>query len=903
MISLSGKGAAFGLALGLVLPLASLTAQTNPQPTPPKSAEDETVVLGEFVVKGVRASLIGAQEIKQQSNQFVDSIVAQDIGKLPDNSVADALQHVAGIQVSRDSGEVGTVLIRGLPNLGTTLNGHEIFTGTGRGVALGDIGAELVAGVDVYKTSTPDQIEGGIAGLIDIRLHRPFDFKGLELAAGVRGVEGKNADKLSYNGNALFSNRWKLSGGGELGILFGSSYDRRHYVDQTIFNFLFEPDFYTVVGQATRQTIELPVTQGSLIIPGDRRRASHNLALQWRPNKELEIYSDFLFNNYRNEHSVNFLIGFPRFGAQPYQSATVYPGTTVGHQTVSTNNFHLTSTQAFRDRTDGYQGVLGAKWSHDSFKVNTEVVYNWSSFKNRGVIVDTQFNPATPATFYFNMNNDGMADLKITGADVTDPKNYYLWGLFDNHGYQTAKETAWKADGQFTLNDGFIRNVKAGIRATSRTSKSRNTSVNDIAPADGRGTRQISTIPGFAKVSAKGDFKEYNTPAWNGGDPEFLLNSVSTIRTLFGRPLSDPNFNPASAFDNKETSLAGYLQAGYKADLGGLPLDGLFGFRVVNTKSDMTGFRDDGTALKTNETQNDILPVVNGRLKLEDNLFARFSIGRTITRPNFGDINPSLSTNRATTTGGAVGTGSGGNPDLKTVRSDNYDVSLEYYFAKESFVSLAGFYRSIDGYVQTFASRETIDGSIYIITRPRNSGKGHLQGLEISYQHFPDFFPPALKGLGWQTNFTYTTGKADTADATSVTATNPVAKRIQRDYTQVAKFAYNLIGIYERGAFSARLAYNWRGKYTDTFDGPNSPAVNPVFSNINTPALRQIIVKPTSNLDLSASYAIGEHLTLTLDITNILNSRYQDYFLDQGLYPRDTRARDQTASVGLRYRY
>jgi outer membrane receptor protein involved in Fe transport len=122
-----------------------------------------------IIVTGVRASLRSAQQIKRNANQVVDSIVAEDIGKLPDNTVSDALQRVTGIQVQRGGGEASTVLIRGLPRIQSLVNGREVFTGTGRGVALADIPAELVAGIDVYKTTTPELIEGSISGLIDIR--------------------------------------------------------------------------------------------------------------------------------------------------------------------------------------------------------------------------------------------------------------------------------------------------------------------------------------------------------------------------------------------------------------------------------------------------------------------------------------------------------------------------------------------------------------------------------------------------------------------------------------------------------------------------------------------------------------------------------------------------------------
>ena len=180
----------------------------------------------DIIVTGVRASLASAQSIKRNASQIVDSIVAEDIGKLPDNTVADALQRVTGVQVTRGAGEAGTVLIRGLPNVATVLNGREAFTGVGRGFALQDIPAELIAGVDVYKTSTPDLVEGGVAGLIDVRLRRPFDFAGSQVAASGRAVYSDQSKKWGYIGSGLVSQRWD-TGIGEMGLLLAASYKKR----------------------------------------------------------------------------------------------------------------------------------------------------------------------------------------------------------------------------------------------------------------------------------------------------------------------------------------------------------------------------------------------------------------------------------------------------------------------------------------------------------------------------------------------------------------------------------------------------------------------------------------------------------------------------------------------------
>ena len=879
----------FVLLLGLNAAQAQSTPAahqpaTNPPSSAPPAPGEESVVLEEFVVTGVRASLMNAQEIKQNNVQFVDSIVAQDIGKLPDNTVAEALQRVPGIQVAHAAGEVSSVVIRGLPNFETTVDGHEIFTGTGRGVALQDLPAELVSAVDVYKSNAPDQIEGGIAGLIDIRLRRPLDFKGFKLAGGVRGIYGDNAGKNSYVGNFLVSNRWKTDNGGEFGALIAASYQRYRVEDQITFNFLYEPTDSTVTPGQTK--IQLPLTDGSQVTPNDRRRQAFNIALQWKPSHDLEFYSNILYTAYHNKHDVHFFIGFPRFGV--FQSAVLVPGTNVPRSLVSTNNFQLTSTQAFDDKTEGYQAVLGTKWSHDDLKLSTEYVYNWSSVKNRGVIVDTQFT--APATFRYDFDPAFSSNVTITGADVKNGNNYALWGLFDNHGYATSHQHAWRADGEFDTKQGFIDKLQGGVRVTQRAVRSRQTAQNDIPPAAGRGVTRTSTIAGFGSDTpdAKGSF---SSPNWFGGDPDFLRGRVDIIRPLFGQPVTDPNFFPGNSVTGDEKTYAAYAQLRYKADLGGAPLDGLMGVRVVKTKESLIGNNPDNSPANSSNDDTQALPIINGRLKLRDNLQLRASAGRAVTRPNFADLSPVVSLQGSTTTGGSFGTGTGGNPNLGSVKSNNYDLALEHYFAKASYVSIAAFYRTTDGYVQNFSSVETIGGQSYIVTRPRNSGKGHLDGIEAAYQHFFDFLPPALQGLGFQTNFTYIEGNQDVADDSPGA---PVGARARSPYAQVSKYNYNVVGIYEKGPFSARLAYNWRGKFVDTFGGPNAPGS----------PLRVITVKARGQLDFSASYGIGQGLSVTFDMTNILNDKYHDYFgPDESLFPRDARIYERTYALGLRYTY
>ncbi len=868
-------------ALSVLLGLSPALAQEKSADST-KAAEEAPVMLDAVVVKGVWASLISAQEIKRESVQMIDSIVAVDIGKFPDNTVADALQRMPGVQVARDNGEVQTVLVRGLPNLATTMNGHEIFTGTGRGVALQDIPAELVAGVDVYKTNAPDQLEGGIAGLIDIRLRKPFDFGGLKVAGGGRGIFGKYADGTSWIGSALVSNRWKLSGGGEFGALFSIADSTYHFKDQRVFNFLWEDVNTTIVPGLT--SIKLPVTAGSLLVPGDRKRNGYNMSLQWRPNRQLELYSDVLYTGYRNKHDVHFFIGFPRFGA--FQTVAVNPGTNIVSKETTTNNFHLNSTQAFDDKTDSYQAVFGAKWRQDQVIASTEVVYNWSSVKNRGVIVDVQY--VQPSTFTFDLNNPNGTNVDVSGTGIKDGNNYRFWGIFDNRGKQTSEQTAWKADVEYITKGNVFTKFKTGVRVSSRDARSRQSSVNDVAPVAGRGVLGTTTVPGFGSLAPDGLFSssEFGASNWYAGNPDFQRDSVATLRPIFGLT-GEPGFNPTLSFTDTEKTYAGYAQANYKIGTEGNPLEGLIGFRVVKTDEQLTGNLASGAPVNNSASQTDILPVFNGRMKMDEHLYFRFSAGRTITRPNFVDLNPVVSTSVATTTGTGFGTGSGGNPNLKSVRSDNYDISLEHYFGKTSFMSVTGFYRKIDGFVQSFSAPEIIDNKRYDITRPRNTDKSNLKGIELSYRQFFDFLPVAFKGFGMDTNFTYISGETDDRAANTT-----------RDLAGVSKYSYNIVAIYEKGPFSARLAYNWRGGYVDTYTGPGGAPAS------GQDDLRIIRVKPTSRLDFSASYNINDHMTITLDATNLLNQKFQDYFgTNARLTPRDSRLFDQTIELGMRFQY
>src|SRR5688500_14270843 len=212
----------------------SITAVAQETTTPAQAGE-----LEEVLVTGVRESIVQGLENKRASTQVVESIVAEDIGKLPDNNVVEALQRIAGIQITdRGGGEANAIVIRGLNDVQTTWNGRNVFTASpppasGRQLALQDIPANLVSRIDVYKTRAADQLETGLAGQIDVATRRPFDFTGPEFSVNARAEQQEQRDSIDPNVSVLASNVWETDAG-KFGVLGNVSYRRTRYRDQSV---------------------------------------------------------------------------------------------------------------------------------------------------------------------------------------------------------------------------------------------------------------------------------------------------------------------------------------------------------------------------------------------------------------------------------------------------------------------------------------------------------------------------------------------------------------------------------------------------------------------------------------------------------------------------------------------
>ena len=848
------------------------------------------------VVTGIRHSVKSAQEAKKNADQIQDSIVAEDIGKLPDNNVIEALQHVTGVQISRNAAEANQLLIRGLPDIATLLNGREIFTSTGRFITLQDIPAELLARVDVEKSPRADDLEGGIAGLIDVRLHRPFDFDGLEIAGTLRGTYSSLSGHTDPSGSVLFSDRWKTSSG-EWGLLIDVSASEDRYKEQILDNYISSQcigpvspscPFPGTVGPAVPGTTNpdgdafLPLTEGAQSINGDRKRTAADVSLQWSPNDNTEFYLEGFYTRYRNPNNVDFFVGLPWICANS-GTATVFPGTDEV-KTVTGGCYDLTSDQSFVPKTDTYQLSSGVTWTGDRMTLSAEVDYTDSRFAQTGYILDTEYYPPT-YTADFNYHGTGTPYMNVSGIDLSDPSNYHIRQFYDQNVVSKGNEIDGRADLVYDLGEGgLFKSVDAGVRYVDRYAGNRQANGGGL---DCRGNdptgpgcfTDLGSLPGSFHMTSGSMFGGmFGITKWGDADPDWLNSHVTELRTMFGQPTTPPPNDPTQTFLDREQSYAGYVKGNFGFGIWNLPVDGNVGLRLIETDTDTRGntlvtttdpLGNVTTTLTPTESKNDSfdwLPSLNARVTLDDDLFLRLAASRTVTHPQFSQLNPGLTLTDSTAT--LLGSGSAGNPNLNPEKSDNVDLSLEYYFGGQNALTGAVFYRKVDGYIVPAVNAETINGIQYQITTLANAPPGHIDGAEVGYTQFFDNLPGIWSGLGVQANATY----------------------VQGAFANISKWSYNLIGIYEKDALSLRLAYNWRSGF-DVGPAPGGGAQP-----------QTIFAKSQPWLDFSAGYRVTDQVTFTLDATNLLNSYYQDYFGVAGVYPRDTRRFDRTVILGVRYR-
>ncbi|WP_428820201.1 TonB-dependent receptor [Microbulbifer sp. MCCC 1A16149] len=934
-------------SIAMVTAFGGMSAAALAQESSKYDAEiDESAALEEVVVTGVRASLTKAIDIKRDSFQIVDSIVAEDIGKFPDNNVVEALQRVTGVQVTdRGAGEVSTVAIRGLSDVTTTVNGRQIFTASGRSVALADVPASLLAGVEVYKTRNASQISSGIAGQIDIRTNRPFDFDGSKVVLAGRGIHQEQAESTDPNFSGLFANSWE-GDFGKFGALVNVSYAETNYRDQSITPGAAVPfvtgdapegwvpyeRIQTTDGRVTESPVwepgleaGMPYGAGSTLtmngedveyilgrdavfasdFTGKRERPAANISLQWAPNDSSEYLFEAFYNGYRNEsfNSLNFTFvdwwgdnsHLPMGG-----EIELYPGTNVVKSRDVAFPYGFTSGDILSGETDSFVYALGGNWDiSDNFRLSSEVIYQDSTYEESfvamrfdrvayGLGVDFNTGNGEPRLEFY----DNPETPDVDESDLTDAAQWNVAQLYDNGGSREGDAVTFKLDGELDVDLGAINQISFGLRHEARFASEATRGQEGFL---GRNAAELNEN----LVSINKDFYDGRADipmSWAAPNGHYINDNIAEFRELYGLPTEQLE----TTFELDENTTSVYAQANYELELAGHIVDGQIGLRYVNTKRDMEFFDLailDANGNPTSETgsgsNGKLLPTLTVRYGITDDLVARFAYTSTLQRPGFTQLNPWITYAPSVTD--TDGQAFAGNPDLEPVESQNYDLSLEYYFGDASAIYGTLFRRDIEGFFYdaksytTYQAETESEPSRYILTRPGNTSNGVLQGLELGATYFPENLPGLLDGFGVQASYTMLDSEQevpvydDETGALLTMADTPIFG--------VSDSSYSVVLAYDKNDLDMRLSYVWRDDFLANYEAR-------LFANP-----LGVYRQAETSMDFQASYDVSENLMVTFDATNLTNEEYRSYYENPSVYNLGNAIFSRTFALGARYSF
>ncbi len=906
------------LAAAGLLSSASVWAQAVADKAEP--ADAPTVL-----VTGVKASLIKSLAIKRTNDQVVESIVAEDIGKLPDNNVVEALQRVTGIQVTdRSGGEVGTLSIRGLPDIQTTWNGRTIFTASGSQVALQDIPSTLVRQIDVYKTRDASQLETGIAGQVDVKSLRPFDFKGSKISLSARETYLDPAKKANPQLSAMLSNRWE-TGIGEVGALVNLSEVKTKYRNESVTpgamvpftspnaaevpagytplqrifdNNIWTPGTHTGLATAAGSTLDFngkaypyylardAVFQSDL--KGERERPAANVALQWKPNSDSVYTFESMYNGYRDKTFNQLLFSFVDWwgdlGSNPASSITTFPGTNIIKSRNVNNVYGFNSGDYTTSATDSYVYALNGKWDiSDRLKLEGDLSYQTSTYHSE--FTATRIDRVAPSIAVdFNGGGNNTAFRFNNNADLTDPSKWNVAQFYDNANRNKGSAATASLGGVYDADWGALKTVHFGLRFDDRKASEANRTQSAFLGRNlaSLGAQYSSTNSNFGTAISE-------VPrAWVEPNAYYIRDHIDDWRKLYNSVdanfLTTDKLSLQKTFEIDEKTNNLFVMGNTENELFGHRLRGNFGMRYVKVDTDMTFYKVDAstkavTPSGASKSTSKFLPSMTLIYDPSKDVVVRANYGQTLRRPNFGDLNPVLQLADDVSKVG-YGSGSGGNPDLKPTRSTNLDLTGEWYFQKDSALYGTLFKRKIDGLVVSLRHKVHVDpandpfrnstsggnhanGYDYVINSPVNASNGDIKGGELGLIYFPKGLPSLLDGLGFQGSYTRLTSSQNVPDANDA---GVIVSQLETPFFGVSHSSYNATLAYEKGPISARLSYVWRSGFL----ARNEAALfaNPIG----------IWRSPEKSIDMQVSYKINDRMSVDISGVNLTNEMQQQYY-------------------------
>ncbi len=878
----------------------------------------------EVVVTGLRQSLVNSMTIKRDSLGIVDAISPEDIGKLPDANLAESLQRITGVSIDRSGGEGEFVTVRGFgPEFNTILlNGRQLATPTdpsqasGRAFSFDTLASELVSGVEVYKSSTAHLQSGGVGSTINVKTARPFDYAGFKFSSSADANYEENSKKTAPDASFLISDRFL---DGSLGILASGSYQhRKDRINQ------IATDGWIVNGGTPTSQINggagVAITpsnpQGNLFVPQDfgpnvnfedRKRIGGTLVLQYQASDAVAIAVDTLYSRFTDKSDdrsyghwftpsnlTNVTTDANGTAIDMTQSVgqasdfhdkeygkstdTIAAGLNVDWQLADRITLDVDGSYSrAREYPDGGDesqlALLGFPGQTARFRSDGQIVPYVSGFvdpasgPNAGVVGGT--NPlfehvmlyrgygVDDKIYQFRTDLDikgdnpkeGLADLRVGGYFSHDEKDT---ALYSNDGLAGCATCGYTIPAPTSIPIGVFNagnNYLSGVSGANRT------------PA------QWLTFSGPALFNAITQEQQAITPGFTFAPP--LRNDSLVTERVFG----------------------GYIETVFAGSLLGRPITSVVGVRVENTQSTISGLSTPFIALtklltdatqygvttggnatvSATNTYTDILPNLSLKWDLTDSLIARFAASQTMTRPTLEELSPvtTLVTLRPGNFAASSGTA-----NLSPFRSNNLDLSFEYYYGRADYVSVGSFYKTVSNFIVLNQTTGTVKNSVgtplldpatglpaqFTITAPANGPTAVVTGLEAALQQsFGD------TGLGVQLNGTL---------AHSDKNLDPGNLGNKFALTGLSNSANGVL-FYDKGVFEARTAVNWRAHFLQYLAPPPLNGAGQAVTQ----------VRSRYQLDASATYHINRNFGIFVEGENLTNqyllkyAYYQNQFL------------------------
>src|SRR3984885_4201839 len=785
------------LGMSMMVPFALSYAQT-----PPSSSASDT--LEEVIVSGIRFSLIQSLEAKRNADSAVDVVTAEDIGKMPDKNIADSLQRVPGLTVSSAGANEGgfdendRVSMRGTnPSLTQTLiNGHNVAAGdwfvldqtgtVGRSVSYTLLPSELVSQIVVHKSSEASLVEAGVAGSVDIITRRPLDLDKpftVEASAGAVYADLPKKTDPQFSGLVNWHNEDKT-----FGVLLQGFYEERHLQRDGVELLGYDtiaPGSPIATAHPDLSGVVYPTDIGAAFFEQKRTRTGGLVDAQWNVTNDLGFdLSGFSSDLKAPNYNRNYLLWDTHFinsgaGQAPDPGYVVSNGTLVkANFTGVPGTFYGVYDQISRPNESESSNFvnLDGHW-----KINEALTFLGQVGVSQGEgktptqdVSETQPDLGNGAGYQLNGLSRG-PDFNFGSTNNTSPfaggtPVAFGW-IFGAENVDVKDKEDWaKLDATYALNSGAWTDLKFG----ARWEKHDRDSLGAIGQGPTGGSNPATYPTTWLNYPSNFDSFGGSIPTgmwyWTPAQLAAYDNPNNVNRNLITRV-----YIPDGWYEVHEKTYAGYLQADFK----GSGWSANIGLRYVQTIEDTLNFAQDSSVTATtpgavttsafgpyvarpvDHTYNDVLPSANLKIDINKDLLARFAASKTVPRAD--DSALGANTSLAPPPEGATpGSGTGGNPDLKPIRSTNLDAGLEWYFAKRSLLSATAFYMDLRNYIG-YGTRPLTELSYsnqfpagqnlnYLLSVPINT-QGRVGGVELAYQQaiFDDY--------GVAANYTYADGR------------------------------------------------------------------------------------------------------------------------------------------------